>query len=251
MPIATPLPTRPSGAPAFEQSRQVRLGDTDADERLRLDAIARYLQDIGFDNLDAVAEGDLHPAWIVRRTVIDVLAPIEFRDTVHLSRWSSALSNRWCNMRVRIEGERGGLVETEAFLININPDTMQPGRMTDTFMAPMLAHTTEHRLRWRAALAPAPADGSPVERFHLRVTDFDRMGHLNNAVYWEALEQVLADRSAGHELPYRAIVEHVGAVLSGDEVWLRSWDDGPACCAQLEVGGEARALARVEPRQQP
>ncbi|WP_246600842.1 acyl-ACP thioesterase domain-containing protein [Skermania piniformis] len=246
-PIASPLPARPAGAPAFETQWPVRLGDTDTDDRLRLDAVARYLQDIGFDNLDAVPEGNLHPAWIVRRTVVDVLAPIEFRDTVHLSRWSSGLSNRWCNMRVQIASERGGRIESEAFLININPETMRPGRMSDTFMAPMLAYTAEHRLRWRAALHARSDVSAEPRRFALRITDFDRMGHLNNAIYWAALEEAVVDRPDVLTLPYRAIVEHVGPVVQGDELWSRTWDEGSMRCVQLEVAGEARALARVQP----
>ncbi|SNT09200.1 acyl-[acyl-carrier-protein] thioesterase [Rhodococcoides kyotonense] len=242
-----PLPERAHGTPAFERTWTVRLGDTDVGDRLRLDAVARYLQDIAFDQLDASDDGHLHGAWIVRRTVIDVLRPIVFRENVTLQRWSSALSNRWCNMRVRIEGDRGGLIETEAFLIHIDPTTGRPSRMTDRFMAPMLEHTTEHRLRWKAHLHPFDdAAETRSTAFATRSTDFDRLGHVNNAIYWQPVEDALAEDPAFVAKPHRAIVEHVGAVLQGDDVRVRSHRDGDTLHLQIDTATASSALVRVE-----
>ncbi|NKY84908.1 acyl-[acyl-carrier-protein] thioesterase [Nocardia veterana] len=244
--IAFPLTPCPDESRAFHEQWPVRLGDTDRAERLRLDAVARYLQDIGYDHLKVVEEGDLHPGWIVRRTVIDVLHPIEFGDQVHLRRWPSALSNRWCTMRIQVRSENGGLIETEMFLIHVDIEAGRPARMTDRFMAPMLAATTEHRLRWRAALrADTPADAE-LRPFPLRVTDVDRYGHVNNAVHWEAVEEALARFPDAPAAPYRVILEHAGPVLGGDEVWIRAWRSAQARHVQLEVDGSARTLARIE-----
>ncbi len=38
-------------------------------------------------------------------------------------------------MRVRIDGRKGGLMESEAFWININRDTQMPSRISDDFLA--------------------------------------------------------------------------------------------------------------------
>ncbi|MEV6659792.1 acyl-[acyl-carrier-protein] thioesterase [Nocardia fluminea] len=245
--IATPLPDCPDIEQAFAMSWPVRLGDTDADDRLRLDAVARYLQDIGFDHLDAVADGDTHQAWIVRRTVIDVYEPIVFGDRVQLRRWADALSNRWCDMRIQLRGEKGGHIEAAAFLIHIDPVAGRPARMSDAFMAPMLASTTQHRLRWKAALSELDVADVEEVPFPLRVTDVDRLGHVNNAVYWEALEEALAAHPDRHRLPYRAIVEHVGPVMMGDKVVLRTSSHPDRLRVQLDVDGSARALAAVTP----
>ena len=67
-------PQPPSGE-GFETAWPVRAGDVDTANRLRYDSVARYLQDIGSDNLDASGLGDTDPFWIVRRTVIDVVRP--------------------------------------------------------------------------------------------------------------------------------------------------------------------------------
>ena len=244
--IAFPQPPCADESRAFHEEWPVRLGDTDGAERLRLDAVARYLQDIGYDQLQVVEDGDLHPGWIVRRTVIDVLAPIAFGDRVHLRRWPSAMSNRWCNMRIQIRSEDGGLIETEMFLIHVDIEAGRPARMSERFMAPMLAATTEHRLRWRAALRErADADGERWQ-FPLRVTDVDRYGHVNNAVHWEAIEEALARYPESQTPPYRAILEHAGPVMAGDDVLIRAWRGDAALQVQFEVDGSARTLARIE-----
>ncbi|MEV0247213.1 acyl-ACP thioesterase domain-containing protein [Nocardia sp. NPDC050712] len=243
--IVFPLPACGDESRAFHEDWPVRLGDTDGAQRLRLDAVARYLQDIGYDHLEAVEEGDLHPGWIVRRTVIDVLRPIEFGDRVHLRRWPAALSNRWCNMRIKVNSENGGLIETEMFLIHVDIEGGRPARMSDAFMAPMLAATTDHRLRWRAALAAQPAADAELWPFPLRVTDVDHYGHVNNAVHWEAVEEALERHPDLRARPYRVILEHVGPVLAGDDVRIRVWRTGTALHVQLEVDGTARTLARV------
>jgi len=244
--IASPLPACPDLSRAFHEEWPVRLGDTDGDERLRLDAAARYLQDIGYDHLQAVEEGDLHPGWIVRRTVIDVVRPIAFGDRVHLRRWPAALSNRWCNMRIQVRSENDGLLEAEMFLIHVDLEAGRPARMTDRFMAPMLEATTEHRLRWRAALRESAEAEADAWSFPLRVADVDRYGHVNNAVHWAAVEEALARFPEAQRPPYRVILEHAGPVMAGDDVLIRAWRDAAGLRVQLEVDGSARTLARVE-----
>ncbi|MFI6999985.1 acyl-[acyl-carrier-protein] thioesterase [Nocardia sp. NPDC050175] len=243
--IAAPLPPCPDGHAAFEASWPVRLADTDIEQRLRLDAIARYAMDLGYEHLQAVDDGDLHPAWLVSRTVIDVLRPIEFGDRVHLRRWPSALSNRWFTARIQIRSEQRGLAEVEQFLINVDPVAGRPARMTDRFMASMLTSTTDHRLRWRPALQQITDTTSAPTSFQLRVADFDRYGHVNNAVHWQAVEEGLAHHPTAHTTPYRAIVEHVGAIAVGDEVMLRTQRTDDALHLQIEVDGTARTLAQV------
>ena len=99
----------PTNGAVFETSRPVRTGDIDVSGTVRLDGVARYLQDIGFDDLDASGAAAAHPVWVVRRTVIDVIRPVSWPARVRMRRWCSGLSSRWCTMRVRIESDGGGL----------------------------------------------------------------------------------------------------------------------------------------------
>lgn len=251
MVIPSVLPERPTVGTPFETGWPVRLADTDGDQILRLDAVARYLQDIGFEHLDAVEDGDIHRGWVVRRTVIDMLKPISFGERVTLRRWCSALSSRWCNMRVQITGSKGGLVDTEGFLIHFGTESGMPARMTDRFMAPMLAATTEHRLRWQPALTeplPAAEPGRSERAFPLRVTDIDLLDHVNNAVYLSAVEEVLAEHSDLKSGAHRVVMEYAKPLHSGDDVRLISQRTGPALDIWFVVDDQPRATARVTPR---
>ncbi|WP_084484238.1 acyl-ACP thioesterase domain-containing protein [Nocardia anaemiae] len=111
---ASRLPACPRHVEPFTRTRRVRIGDAGVDRTPRLDGVARYLQDIGYDHLEVCPDGSAHQAWIVRRSVIDMIRPISFGEIVTLRRWTSATSTRWCSMRVRIEGSEGGLIETES-----------------------------------------------------------------------------------------------------------------------------------------
>ncbi|WP_438823415.1 acyl-ACP thioesterase domain-containing protein, partial [Nocardia farcinica] len=100
-----PLPQEGMG---FASAWPVRAGDVDPYNRLRFDGIARYLQDIAWEQLQQTLLERTDPNWIVRRTVIDVVRPIMWPDQVRLERWCSAMSTRWTNMRVRITSDNGG-----------------------------------------------------------------------------------------------------------------------------------------------
>ncbi|MGW4371452.1 acyl-[acyl-carrier-protein] thioesterase [Nocardia takedensis] len=244
--IPFPLPARPAAGEIFQTERTVRLGDVDTTGRLRLDSVARYAMDIGYDHLGFIDDGDLHPAWLVTRTVIDVLGPIGFGERLRVQRWPSALSNRWFTARIRIEGDGGALVEVEQFLINVDPVAGRPARMTERFMAPMLAVTTDHRLRWRPVLEPV-ADSAPATAFPLRATDFDHYGHVNNAVHWQVVEEELAARPTRRATPYRAVVEHLSAITAGQDVTVRAETSRDALRLRVDADRTVATLARVTP----
>ena len=123
MPVPDPHPD------VFDIEWPLRVADVDREGRLKFDAATRHIQDIGSDQLREMGFEETHPLWIVRRTMVDLIEPIEFKDMLRLRRWCSGTSNRWCEMRVRIDGRRGGLIESEAFWININRETQGPARI--------------------------------------------------------------------------------------------------------------------------
>jgi acyl-ACP thioesterase len=241
-----PLAVPPADGLGFATSWPVRTGDVDPDNRLRFDGITRYLQDIGSDNLDASELADLDPLWIVRRTVIDVVRPALWPDRIHLRRWCSGLSTRWSAMRVQLTSEKGALIETEGFWINISPDTGMPTRISDKGIALLSRTTDEHRLKWRPWLGgPPPEDDGTDARFHLRSTDLDPMGHVNNAAYWHAVEDHLVARPDLLAGPHRAVLEYNAPITGGEDVHVRSEQDAESMSLWFLVGGDVRAVARV------
>ncbi|MCV7384923.1 acyl-[acyl-carrier-protein] thioesterase [Mycolicibacter longobardus] len=214
MPVPDPHPD------VFDRQWPLRVADIDRVGRLRMDAAARHIQDIGQDQLREMGYEATHPLWIVRRTMMDLIAPIEFQDILRVRRWCSGTSNRWCEMRVRIDGKRsGGLIESEAFWININRETQGPARISEDFLAGLKRTTDVDRLRWKAYLkSGGREDAAEIHEFPIRFTDIDLFDHMNNSVYWSVVEDYLSSYPELLAAPLRVTLEHDAAVALGDKL---------------------------------
>src|ERR1700726_435849 len=213
MPVPDPHPD------VFDREWPLRVADIDATGRLRLDAACRHIQDVGTDQLREMGFQEIHPLWVVRRTMIDLIRPIEFQDMLRLRRWCSGTSTRWCEIRVRIDGAKGGLIESEAFWININHDTAMPSRISDDFLEQLQRTADIHRLRWKAYLTPgAREDADQIREYPVRFTDLDLFDHMNNAVYWSVIEEYLSASPGLLKAPLRVIIEHEAPVALGDKL---------------------------------
>ncbi|MDG4663467.1 acyl-[acyl-carrier-protein] thioesterase [Mycobacterium sp. 236(2023)] len=203
----------------FDVKWPLRVADVDREGRLKFDAATRHIQDIGTDQLREMGYEEIHPLWIVRRTMIDMIEPIVFKDMLRLRRWCSGTSNRWCEMRVRIEGRKGGLIESEAFWININRETQGPARIADDFIEGLRRTTSENRLRWKAYLkGGSREDAEAVQNYPVRVSDIDIFDHMNNSVYWSVVEDYLYSQPELMAAPLRVTIEHDAPVALGDKL---------------------------------
>lgn len=226
----------------FDRTWPLRVADVDRDQRLRLDGAARHIQDIGQDQLRELGFEDTHPLWIVRRTMIDVLVPIEFGEMLRMRRWCSATSNRWCQMRVRIDGSSGGRLESEAFWININRETQGPARISDEFLEGLHRTTDVDRLRWKGYNKPGTRDtATDVRTYPVRYTDMDLFDHMNNSVYWSIVEDHLSRHPEVKAGPYRVSIEHDSPVSLEDklEIITNVYEDG------TELGVPGRSVTTL------
>lgn len=255
MPVPDPHPD------VFDRQWPLRVADIDRVGRLRFDAATRHIQDIGTDQLRELGYEETHPLWIVRRTMIDLIRPIEFQDMLRLRRWCSGTSNRWCEMRVRIDGRRGGgLMESEAFWININRETQGPARISDDFIEGLRRTTNVDRLRWKAYLtAGSREDAAQIREYPVRVADIDIFDHMNNSVYWTVIEDYLFSTPELQGKPIRVTIEHDAAVALGDKLEIISHVHPPGSTEQFgpeltdrtvttltyAVGDETKAVAAI------
>ncbi len=221
---SAPLHPLPADGYVYRTGWRLTTSDIDQDGRIRLDGVARYIQEVGAEHLLDAGHAEIHPHWIVQRTVIDVVEPLEWPSDISFARWCSGISSRWCSMRVRLRGSEGGLIETEGFWINMNKDTQTPSLISDEFFTRLATTTDNHRLKWRPWL-DAAADGVTVTPFALRSTDIDHFRHVNNTVYWHGVHEVLARAGGPFEAPYRSVVEYRKPIQpqeAVDIVWRRS-----------------------------
>ncbi|CAA0130757.1 putative protein [Mycolicibacterium vanbaalenii] len=236
------LSSVPEAGYVYRTSWRVATGDVGGDLNLRLDGVARYIQEVGAENLVDAGEAEDHPHWLVQRTVIDVIEPIEFPNEVSFSRWCSALSSRWCTMRVDLVGSDGGRIETEGFWIAINSKTLTPQRVSDTLIDRFASTTDVHRLKWSPWLEN-PAAQDETMPFPLRRTDIDIFEHVTNTAYWHAIHEVIALVPDVCTPPYRAVVEYRRPIKYGEDItvgWSRHGDDVQIA---LAVGDDVRAAA--------
>ena len=215
----------PTAGRTYRVQRRVRLGDVTPKGRLRLDAVARYLQDIATDDSIDGAYDDPH-GWVVRRTEMWVDHFPKYLDDINIETWCGGVGSHWAERRTRITvvGDHAGsestttaAIETAALWVRVDLTTLKPLALSDDFRTRIgeaaAGRKISARLHVGRDLADAPA---PVAQFTqpLRFSDFDAVGHLNNAVYWESLEEYLgANRE--RRAPLHATVEHHRSVEPG------------------------------------
>ena len=222
--VKTLMPLPEAHPDVFHREWPLRMADVDRTGRLRFDGAARHIQDIGQDQLREMGYEDVHPAWVVRRTMIDLIRPIEGSDILRMRRWCSGTSQHWCEMRVRIEGKRGrGLMESEAFWIHVSRETQGPARISADFLSGLRRTTEESRLRWKSYLtAGGREEAAEIREYPVRVSDIDLFDHMNNAVYWTVIEDYLYAHPQLLEQPLRVTIEHDAAVALGEKLEILS-----------------------------
>jgi acyl-ACP thioesterase len=228
----------PERGRTFAGERTVRLGDVDATGRLRLDAIARYLQDVAADD---VADVDVPGPWVLRRLALIIERAPRFGDRVALTTWCSGSGSRWAERRTTISTPTGARIETVALWVFVDRTTGRAARLDPRFFEHYGAAAAGRRVRARLE-HPNPPPGLPARRFPLRVTDLDVLDHVNNAVFWIPVEEEVARVGAR---PHSAELECRGALDVGDPVDVVVTPDRESFQLWLLVGDEVRASARV------
>jgi acyl-ACP thioesterase len=222
----------------FTAQRPIRLSDTDATGRLRLDAVARYLQDVAADDvLDAGWTPEEH-IWVVRRSVLDVVQPFLGDTVVELTTWCGGTAASAALRCTSLRGDRGGRIGAEMTWIHLGPD-LQPQRLGERFHSVYGESAAGRRASTRLEIPGPPADATRAE-WRLRATDVDRLRHVNNAAYWAPVEEHLA---AQLREPHHATLEYRQPLDLDDPLELRLSGRG----LWFTIGDSVRAAAILAP----
>jgi acyl-ACP thioesterase len=229
---AVPPPARGRTVSA---ERRIRLADMDALGRLRLDAVARFLQDIAIDDVQETGWGMPEHLWFVRRIRIDVLRPFLDDGEVELTTWCSSVAAIAAGRRWSVAGDRGGRIEVDSVWIHLDRDA-QPARIDDFGVYAQAA--AGRRASTKLELPDPPGD-APRRPWPLRAADVDLHGHVNNAVHWQAVEELWPELGVDPRLPLRAELEYRQPIDLGESVELAVWDGHVAFAS----GSTVRAVA--------
>lgn len=214
----------PASGRVFERPLRPGLADAAPSGRVRVDALARWVQDLAYADVDdAGVVGE--SAWVVRRMRIRVDAFPRFGDHVAGRTWCSGGGRLWAERRVGFESE-SGRVEVAGVWVHLNPATRMPAPLPESFER-LYAESAGGRTVKARLRHPNPAGDEPKTPWFFRRTDADVADHVNNAAYWEPVEQHLGDpESLDAEIEFREPAQP-GDVLvarADNGLWLTASD---------------------------
>jgi acyl-ACP thioesterase len=224
-------------------SQEVRPGFADSapSGRIRLDAVARWLQDVAYAD---VADAGLAQAavWVVRRTRIAVSEFPRFGERFRLATFCSGLGRMWAERRTTVTRldhspadstssrvDARACIEAVSLWVHLDPANWRPTPLSAEELAAYGDAAGGRRVTARLRHpGPGEADGSLPWTF--RATDCDLAGHVNNAAYWQPLEEELLGgsdpASIDAEIEYRTPAQPgpVRVVRDGSHRWIVDGD---------------------------
>ncbi|HEY5266279.1 MAG TPA: acyl-ACP thioesterase domain-containing protein [Acidimicrobiales bacterium] len=212
----------------FREEYRVRMDDTHANGLLRLDGIARYLQDVATDDSHDSVVASADP-WVVRRTALRLVKGAtwpHYLDLITLTTWCGGTGPAWAERRTNIELEGRLVIETSAIWVPVDA-AGRPVRLRENFFEVYGEGARERKVSGRLTKAPIPSSAQ-YRPWPLRTADLDVMGHVNNAALWQALSEVLASPVHFVNVQHHASVEGddvVTLVTSPGHLWLTVGDD--------------------------
>lgn len=183
------LVAHPGVGRLFEHTVPAGLADVAPSGRVRLDALARWLQDVALADVVDAGQGET-ALWVVRRTRLAVARFPRFGETATLGTFCSGVGRMWAQRRTTITTPEGGLVEAVALWVHLDPASGRPMPMTpielEVYGPSAAGREVKARLRH-----PAPSPAASARPWHFRATELDIADHINNAAYWAVLEEEL------------------------------------------------------------
>lgn len=212
----TELVDEPGEGRVFERGLLPGIADAGAGGRVRLDAVARWLQDIAYaDFLDYGADdGGL---WIMRRGRIRVERFARFGEPLKLRTFCSGIGRFSAERRTLVRGETA-VIDSVALWIWIDAETGRPRRFPPGFAKVYEASAAGRDAPVRLHHADPPADAERRE-WTFRAAEEDIAGHVNNSHLWVPLEEELAGAEPQR---YDAEIEFREPTMPGPATVLRA-----------------------------
>jgi acyl-ACP thioesterase len=211
----------PAEGRVFEQVFRPGFADCAPSGRIRLDALARWLQDVAYADVVDAELAD-RAVWVVRRTRIRVRRFPRSGEACCVSTFCSGLGRMWAERRTTIralaDASPAAAVEAVSLWVHLDPATWRPIPLSEEETSVYATSTGGRRVTARLR-HPAPGGDEEQSVWFFRATELDIAGHINNAAYWAALEEELL---AGPELDrVDAELEYRSPSQPGEKLLLR------------------------------
>jgi len=206
--------------------RRVRIGDVDPTGRAWLDAVAGFVQDAAADHSDH--NGLTGTTWVVRRMELRCTRLPRHRDVMDVATWCSGVGPRWAERTTTLAVDGSVGVQAVAVWVHVDVTTGAPVPLPPDFEHVYGATIVDRRVSVRLRHHdPPPVGTTGVERlgWQVRRADLDLLGHVNNARYWAAVEEVMSIRSLPVE-PVVATIEFGAGLDHGSATVVHRAVDG-------------------------
>jgi len=213
----------------FAAGYRVRFDEAGADGLMRTSSLLRYAQDIawrhsedlGFDRSWYTERGRW---WVVRSVELEVLAPVAMGRTLRVA--TAVIGHRriWARRlgEYRLAGGTlAAVASTDWVIVDERGRIMRiPPDFGDAFPNVELASDII-----RVGPPPEPPDAARLT-LRVRPQDLDPMGHVNNAVYLDWLEEAVIEAgapAATTTIPRRVAIEYAASAGPGDTLEAIAW----------------------------
>ena len=187
----------------FSIERRPLLSDCAPSGRVRLDALARWMQDVAFCDVEDAGVADA-AIWVLRRNRIRVERFPRFGERCEVRTFCSGLGRMWAERRTTVTlldtsgplatgVAQTPLVDAVALWVHLDPGRLLPSPLSEAELAVYRQSAGERRVNARLR-HPRPEGIESRWRWRFRRTDADIADHVNNAAYWEPLEDELLGR---------------------------------------------------------
>jgi acyl-ACP thioesterase len=191
----TELVERPPGGRVFTQTVRPGFADCAPSGRTRLDGLARWLQDVAYADVEDAGLAQ-KAVWVVRRTRMRVERFPRFGEEFELATYCSGMGKMWAERRTtvtRVGAERSE-IEAAALWVHLDPVRWRPAPLIEEEFELYGSSAAGRRVTARLR-HPAPASIESESEWIFRATELDIASHINNAAYWQPLEEELLDEA--------------------------------------------------------
>jgi acyl-ACP thioesterase len=134
-------------------------------------------------------------------------------EAIEVATFCSGAAPLWAERSSLVSCGGDVAVEAVAVWVHLQPDGLRPQPLPAGFDAIYGPSAAGRRVRARLRHPAVPPAGAAARPWHFRGADLDLAGHVNNASYWEALEDELVEREPDAGLA--AEIEHRAPASAG------------------------------------
>ena len=209
----------------FRRRLRPGLADAAPSGRIRLDGLARWVQDMAYADVEDAGVED-ESVWVVRRMRFRVERFPRFGEDVEALTFCSGFGRLWAERRVDFESA-SGRVEVTGVWVHLKPSSGLPAPLPESFDR-LWAESAQGRKVKARLRHPNPGGDEQATDWFFRRSDADIAAHVNNAAYWEAIEEDLGDpEQVDAEIEFREPAQPgVARVLRGGDgtTWIAAAD---------------------------